>query len=219
MPSRQADKACCEGIADNSMDIFADYLIVYAVVWYTCFAYSRYPLGISRKKRCAGIYKMDWGYPGSHASYNLGDCVEAADDDARLPVYGIYQRFQEDWETKGYKDATGFPETSYRENQKRVIVDKLRLAIKEALLRYDDKITEIESHINQAGQNGLVETLEKYRQERMKLVAHRGELDLLDKDAREIGEKTKAILISYDMGFTRGMVSLSNEIVNEIMNR
>ena len=145
--------------------------------------------------------------------------TRAADDDARLPVYGIYQRFQEDWETKGYKDATGFPETSYRENQKRVIVDKLRLAIKEALLRYDDKITEIESHINQAGQNGLVETLEKYRQERMKLVAHRGELDLLDKDAREIGEKTKAILISYDMGFTRGMVSLSNEIVNEIMNR
>ena len=145
--------------------------------------------------------------------------TRAADDDARLPVYGIYQRFQEDWETKGYKDATGFPETSYRENQKRVIVDKLRLAIKEALLRYDDKITEIESHINQAGQNGLVETLEKYRQERMKLGAHRGELDLLDKDAREIGEKTKAILISYDMGFTRGMVSLSNEIVNEIMNR
>lgn len=40
MPSRQADKACCEGIADNSMDIFAYYLIVYAVVWYTCFAGS-----------------------------------------------------------------------------------------------------------------------------------------------------------------------------------
>ena len=96
---------------------------------------------------------------------------------------------------------------------------RFRLAIKDALRLYDDGITEIDSHINQAGQNGLVETLEKYRQERMKLVAHRGELDLLDKDAREIGEKTKAILISYDMGFTRGMVSLSNEIVNEIMNR
>ena len=47
-----------------------------------CFAYSRYPLGISRKQRCAGIYKMDWSYPGSHASYNLGDCVEAAADRA-----------------------------------------------------------------------------------------------------------------------------------------
>ncbi len=98
-------------------------------------------------------------------------------------------------------------------------MDKLRLAIKEALLRYDDKITDIDSHINQAGKNGLIETLERYKQERVKLVAHRGELDLLDKDAEETGEKTKAILISYDMGFTRGMVSLSNEIVNEIMNR
>ena len=67
-----------------------------------------------------------------------------------MPIYGIYRRFQEDWETKGYKDATEFPETSYRENQKRVIVDKLRLAIKEALLRYEDKVTEIDSHIDRA---------------------------------------------------------------------
>lgn len=136
-----------------------------------------------------------------------------------LPIYGIYGRFQEDWETKGYKDATEFPETSYRENQKRVIIDKLRLAIKEALLRYDDKITDIDSLINRAEKSGLIETLERYKQERLKLIAHREELDVLDKDAREVGEKTKPILISYDMGFTRGMVSLSNEKVNEIMNR
>ena len=181
-----------------------------------------------RKKRAVAPQAVATDLSADGRSAEPGGCItrgkllleaRAGGAAGRVGGYGIYQRFQEDWETKGYKDATGFPETSYRENQKRVIVDKLRLAIKEALLRYDDKITEIESHINQAGQNGLVETLEKYRQERMKLVAHRGELDLLDKDAREIGEKTKAILISYDMGFTRGMVSLSNEIVNEIMNR
>lgn len=142
-----------------------------------------------------------------------------ADDNPELPIYSIYQRFQEDWETKGYKDATEFPETSYRENQKRVIVDKLRLAIKEALLRYEDKVTEIDSHINRAEKNGLIETLERYQAERKKLITHHDELSILDKDAQEIGEKTKPILISYDMGFTRGMVALSNEKVSEIMSK
>lgn len=142
-----------------------------------------------------------------------------ADDNPELPIYGIYQRFQEDWETKGYKDATEFPETSYRESQKRVIVDKLRLAIKEALSRYEDKVTEIDSYISRAEKNGLIETLERYRAERKKLTAHHDELSVLDKDAQEIGEKTKPILTSYDMGFTRGMVALSNEKVCEIMNK
>lgn len=145
--------------------------------------------------------------------------TKTMEESPELPIYGIYQRFQEDWETKGYKDATEFPETSYRENQKRVIVDKLRLAIKEALLRYEDKLTDIDSHINRAEKNGLIETLEKYQQERKKLVAHKSELSILDQDVREVGEKTRPILVSYDMGFTRGMVSLSNEKVNEIMNR
>lgn len=136
-----------------------------------------------------------------------------------LPIYEIYRKFQEDWETKGYANAKVFPETSYRENQKRVIVDNLRLAIKEALIRYEDKITDIDSHIKHAENNGLIETLEKYKQERKKLVAHRDELANLDEDAKEIGEKTAPILASYDMGFTRGMVSLSNEKVEEIMNK
>lgn len=145
--------------------------------------------------------------------------TKMVDDNLELPIYGIYQRFQEDWETKGYKDSIAFPETSYRENQKRIIVDQLRLAIKEALIRYEDKITDMDSHINHAEKNGLIETLEKYRQERKKLVAHRDELTSLDQDANEVGEKITPILTSYDMGFVRGMTTLSNEKVSEIMNK
>lgn len=134
-----------------------------------------------------------------------------------LPIYDIYRRFQEDWETKGFSDARQFPETAYKESQKRVLVDKLRLAIKEALLKYDDKIIELDSCIDEASKNGLIETLKKYEQSKRKLSSHFDELSILDKDAQEIGEKTKAILISYDMGFARGQASLSNDKVNEIM--
>lgn len=141
------------------------------------------------------------------------------DNNGGLPIYEIYKRFQEDWETKGYNDAVNFPETTYRDNQKRVIIDQLRLAIKEVLLRYDDKIVDIDILISQAQKNGLMETYDKYIQEKKKLVTHREELAALDKDAEEIGEKTKPIITSYEMGFTRGLVSLSNEKVSEIMTK
>lgn len=138
-------------------------------------------------------------------------------DSQTLPIYNIYKRLQEDWETKGYKDALNFPDSTYRDNQKRVIIDQLRIAIKEALLRYDDKIVEIDMLMNQAQKSGLLETYEKYDQEKRKLTAHRKELAAFDIDAEEIGEKTKPMLTSYDMGFARGMVSLSNERVSAIM--
>lgn len=134
-----------------------------------------------------------------------------------LPIYEIYKRFQQDWETKGYKDAVNFPETTYRDHQKRVIIDQLRLAIKEVLLRYEDKLVDIDMHLIQAQKSGLMETAERYQQEKKKLVAHHDELAALNKDAEEIGEKTQPILLSYEMGFTRGMVFLSNERVSEIM--
>lgn len=136
-----------------------------------------------------------------------------------LPIYAIYKRFQEDWESKGYHDATNFPETTYRDNQKRVIIDQLRIAIKEVLLRYDDKLVDIDIHISQAQKNGLMETYDKYLQEKRKLTAHREELAALDKDAEDIGDKTKPIIMSYEMGFTRGLVSLSNDKVSEIMSK
>lgn len=138
---------------------------------------------------------------------------------AELPIYAIYARFQEDLESKGYNDGSSFPDTAYRDSQKRVIVDQLRLAIKEALLRYEDKLVDIDRHISQAQKNGLMETCDNYIQDKKKLVAHKEELAALDKDAEEIGEKTKSLLTSYEMGFTRGLVSLSNEKVGEIMNK
>lgn len=143
----------------------------------------------------------------------------AVGENSELPIYAIYARFLEDMESKGYHDGTSFPDTSYRDNQKRVIVDRLRLAIKEALLRYEDKLVDIERHISQAQKNGLLETCDNYIQNKKKLVAHKEELAALDKDAEEIGEKTKSLLTSYEMGFTRGLVSLSNEKVGEIMNK
>lgn len=149
--------------------------------------------------------------------FTLEDAV--TESKSELPIYAIYKRFQDDWESKGYHDGINFPDTSYRDNQKNVIIDQLRIAIKEALLRYEDKLVDIDMLISQAQKNGLMETHDKYVQEKKKLVLHYDELSALDKDAEEIGQKTKPIITSYEMGFTRGLVSLSNDKVSEIMNQ
>lgn len=137
---------------------------------------------------------------------------------SQLPIYEVYARLQEDWETKGFNDAKAFPETLYRENRKRVIIENLLLHIKEVSTKYEDKMTEIEGCIEQASKSGFVEALERYKQSLKILSRHSQEMELLVKDINEIGEKTSAILLSYDMGFARGIAAVGDDKVYNIMN-
>ena len=137
---------------------------------------------------------------------------------AELPIFEVYARLQEDWESKGYADAKAFPESTYKESRKRVIVDNLRLLIKETIIRYEDKLIEVDGCIEQAAKNGFIETLDKYKQARKTLLRHFEELSALDRDAKQIGEKTAAMLLSYTMGFARGVAAVGDDQVNSIMN-
>lgn len=48
-----------------------------------------------------------------------------------LPIFEVYSQLKEDWETKGYSDAKAFPETSYKESNKKTIVERLSLYLYE----------------------------------------------------------------------------------------
>lgn len=135
-----------------------------------------------------------------------------------LPIYEVYQRLQEDWESKGFADAKAFPESTYKENRKKVIIDNLRVLIKETIIKYEDKLIEVDGCIEQAEKNGFIETLDRYKQNRKILTRHFEELSMLDRDARQIGEKTSAILLSYTMGFARGVAAVGDDQVSSIMN-
>lgn len=134
-----------------------------------------------------------------------------------LPIFEVYHQLREDWETKGYSDAKAFPETSYRESNKKAIVERLSLLIQESMLKYEDKIAEMDTLIDQAAQNGFIETLAKHRRQKSVLDRHLNELSILSKDIQNIGSKTSAILTSYDMGFARGIASVSEDKINNIM--
>ncbi len=135
-----------------------------------------------------------------------------------LPIYGVYARLQEDWESKGYNDAKSFPETTYKENRKRVIIENLLLYISEVSSRYEDELTDIEECIERASKSGFIETLERYKQAKRMLVRHSDELKALTTDITEVGKRTKSILLSYDMGFARGVAAVGDDKVNNILH-
>ena len=143
--------------------------------------------------------------------------MEAKVEKNELPIFEVYRRLGEDWETKGYTDAKSFPETSYKESNKMAIVEKLSLLIEECIIKYDDKIVEMETLIEQSRKNGFVETLNRQMRQKDILTRHLKELEELAKDVKNKGNKTKVILTSYDMGFARGIASIGDERVNTIM--
>ncbi len=143
--------------------------------------------------------------------------LETRIEKTELPIYEVYNQLKEDWETKGYTDAKSFPETSYRESNKRTIIERLSLLIKESMLKYEDKIAEMEILVEQSSKNGFVETLGKLKKQKDILDRHLKELHLLEKDVENVGAKTKVILTSYEMGFARGIASVGEDKVNHIM--
>ena len=151
--------------------------------------------------------------PISKDKFIMEDRVETTE----LPIFEVYQRLREDWETKGYSDAKAFPETSYKESNKLAIVEKLSLLVEEGVIKYEDKIIEMEALIEQSKKNGFIETLNKQEKQKNILERHLKELEGLANDIKNVGAKTKVILTSYEMGFARGIAAIGNERVNDIM--
>lgn len=143
--------------------------------------------------------------------------MEQPPEQSEMPIFEVYRRLAEDWETKGYTDAKAFPESSYKENNKMAIVKKLALLIEESIVKYYDKIEEMESLIALSKKNGFIETLARQEMQLAILTRHLKELNELAKDINSVGVKTKVILTSYDMGFARGIATISNERVNTLM--
>lgn len=143
--------------------------------------------------------------------------LESRVEKSELPIFEVYRRLSEDWETKGYSDAKAFPETSYKESNKLAIMEKLSLLVEETIIKYDDKIAEMDTLIEQAKKNGFVDTLIQRERQKDVLTRHHKELDSLAEDIKKLGKKTKVILTSYDMGFARGVAAIGDDKVNSIM--
>lgn len=124
----------------------------------------------------------------------------------QYPIYEIYNILTSDMETRGYKDALEYPDSSYIDTKQDLIMRDMKMRIQIARRKYNDMVADISHVIENYKKMGLVESLNERQFEHKKLLEHLQELSAIEKEIIEKGESIKHLLISYKQGFQRGMV-------------
>ncbi|RZK41172.1 MAG: hypothetical protein EOO90_12245 [Pedobacter sp.] len=128
---------------------------------------------------------------------------------SKLPIDIIYGFLKEDYEAKAYKDALTNPDRSYKEKNISILRSTLDVKFKQVTLKYDDMSREIEMHIKTRGEAGLTDLVELLKSRKETLDKHRIELEQMKNDLRNQESYMLGIFTSYEVGFTRGLASLS----------
>lgn len=134
---------------------------------------------------------------------------ETVEFGTKLPIDLIYAFLKEDYEQKAYNDALTNPDKTYKEINMDIIKSNLDVKFMQVELKYKDMLREIGFHIRSRSEAGLTDIVEllRYNEETYKnhleLIAQMKK-DLENKESYMIG-----IFKSYEVGFTRGLASLS----------
>ena len=124
----------------------------------------------------------------------------------KYPIYEIYNILTSDMETRGYKDALEYPDSSYIDTKQDLIMRDMKMRINIARRKYNDMVADISHVIDNYRKMGLVESLNEKQSELNKLQEHLQELSNIETEIIEKGESIKHLLISYKQGFQRGLV-------------
>lgn len=128
---------------------------------------------------------------------------------SKLPIDIIYGFLKEDYETKAYTDALTNPDKSYKEANIAIIHSRLEIKFKQVFLKYEDMLREIEFHIHSRGQAGLTDVVELLRSKKTTYEKHVEELKRMKEDLEKEELYMTGLFKSYEVGFTRGLASLS----------
>ena len=127
----------------------------------------------------------------------------------KLPIDIIYGFLKEDYEKKAYNDALTNPDKSYKEMNLAIIRSNLEVKFKQVLLKYEDMLREINFHIQSRGQAGLTDIVELLKSKKEAYEKHMEELKKMKVDLDKEELYMTGIFKSYEVGFTRGLASLS----------
>lgn len=128
---------------------------------------------------------------------------------SKLPIDIIYGFLKEDYESKAYHDALANPDKSYKEKNMEIIRSNLEVKFRQVLLKYEDMLREINFHIHSRGQAGLTDIVELLESKRETYQKHIEELKKMKEDLDKGELYMTGIFTSYEVGFTRGLASLS----------
>lgn len=140
---------------------------------------------------------------------NIENASYSLEYGSRLPIDIIYSFLKEDYENKAYKDALTNPDKSYKETNIAIIRSSLEIKFKQVFLKYEDMLREIDFHIHSRGQAGLTDVVELLRSKKITYEKHMEELKLMQEDLGKEALYMTGLFKSYEVGFTRGLASLS----------
>jgi len=127
----------------------------------------------------------------------------------KLPIDIIYGFLKEDYESKAYHDALTNPDKSYKETNMAIIRSNLEVKFRQVILKYEDMLRDINFHIQSRGQAGLTDIVDLLKSKKESYEKHLEELKSMKKDLDKNELYMIGIFKSYEVGFTRGLASLS----------
>ena len=128
---------------------------------------------------------------------------------SNLPIDIIYAFLKENYENKAYHDALTNPDKSYKEMNLEIIRSSLEIKFKQVMLKYEDMLQEINFHIQSRGQAGLTDLVEQLKSQKITYEKHVAELNKMKEDLNNKELYMVGVFKSYEVGFTRGLASLS----------
>lgn len=128
---------------------------------------------------------------------------------SRLPIDTIYGFLREDYEHKAYNDAITSPDRSYKETNIAIIRSNLEVQFKQVQLKYEDMLRDIDFHIKSRSEAGLTDIVDLLKSKKETYQKHVEEIKSMKKDLESEELYMIGIFKSYEVGFTRGLASLS----------
>jgi hypothetical protein len=128
---------------------------------------------------------------------------------SKLPIDIIYGFLKENYETKAYHDALTSPDRSYKEANIAIIRSNLEVKFKQVMLKYEDMLRDIDFHIQSRGQSGLTDIVELLKSKKETYLKHVEEIKQMKQDLDKEELYMIGVFKSYEVGFTRGLASLS----------
>lgn len=128
---------------------------------------------------------------------------------SKLPIDIIYAFLREDYESKAYQDAITSPDRSYREKNLSIIKSNLEQKFQQVLLKYEDMLRDIDYHIVSRSQNGLTDIVELLKSKKETYIRHVEAIRQMKVDLENNESYISGVFLSYEVGFTRGLASLS----------
>lgn len=125
------------------------------------------------------------------------------------PIDVVYGYLHKNYEEKGFNDAMLKSDLAFRDMNKRIIKNKILMVFREINLNYDAKRLNAEKRMEICQGAGLLTTVTDIESELTVINAHKGELRRLEDDFRNNGDETSVPLQSYEVGFLRGVATVS----------